>query len=126
MDHLFLVQVQLGKPPERIAAGREAAAEGFAVDAQAPQRLDPRVRLFVRAFFVLGPEQRKQIDAAGTRAGFDVQPHQRAPPASTSSMAASTAAVSTPDRQSGVWPTQRAGGRRIRLHGLQGRSIRTT
>ena len=30
-----------------------------------------------------------------------------------------------PSRQSGVWPTHRAGGLRIRLHGLHGRSMRT-
>ncbi len=29
-------------------------------------------------------------------------------------------------RQSGVWPTQRSGGSRMRLHGLHGRSTRTT
>jgi hypothetical protein len=37
-----------------------------------------------------------------------------------------TCVVSMPARQSGVWPAHRAGGCRMRLHGLQGKSIRTT
>ena len=124
-DRLLLVQVELREPPERIPAQREAAAEGRAVDLQTPEALDPRTGLFVGALFVGRLQVIEQIDPPRSGARVDVERDHRTSGPRTSSIAASTRATTMPDRQSGVWPTQRAGGRRIRLHGLHGRSMRT-
>src|SRR5688572_14330344 len=50
------------------------------------------------------------------RKNRDARPHEAS---SISFAARSTTAESIPARQSGTWPRQRAGGRRMRLQGLQ-------
>ena len=49
----------------------------------------------------------------------------RAAASSTDRAAVNTVSVVTSVRQSGMWPTQRAGGSRMRLQGAHGRSTRT-
>ena len=43
-DHALLVEIQLGEPPQRIAAIREPIPQRLAVHVDVPQRLDPRIR----------------------------------------------------------------------------------
>ena len=107
-DRLPLVQVQLGKPPQRVAAQREPSAKRHPVDRESSQRLDPGVLLVVGPLLGAGIQIREQIDAAAFRSDGNLDGHHRRTgsgdrrSASTASIAWSTAAVSTPLRQSGV------------------------
>jgi hypothetical protein len=122
---LGLVQIEFGEPPQRVAAEHESAAKRLTVDEKAAHSLDPGVGVVVRALLVPAFQTGEEVHLAPRAGGPYVETHQRASPPRTSSIAASTAAVPTPARQSGAWPTHRAGGSRMRLHGLHGRSTRT-
>src|SRR4051794_32552863 len=134
-DDAPLVEIELGEPPQRIAAEQKAVAERYAVDARVAQALDPAVRFVVGPIGGVGRKVRTKVDglARTARANHDARATAHYAPRaagiagrpSTSSAASSTRETAMPSRQSGVWPTHRAGGLRTRLHGLHGRSMRT-
>src|SRR5262249_40325194 len=86
------------------------------------QLLDPLVGVDLGPFGGLGVEMTVELRGQrdrGHRTPGDANDAARLRPAAT------TASTVTPSRQSGTWPTQRSGGRRTPLHGLQGGSTRT-
>ena len=126
------VQIQLDEPPQRIAAMPQPIAQGHAVDPRVPECLDPadgidRAGLARRRVEVVRESDRLAPAAGGLDDDCAVGGHvaRSGVRSASSDMAASrTASTPMPSRQSGTWPRQRSGGRRMRLHGLQGRSIR--
>ena len=130
VDDAFLVQEQLGEPPQRVAAVVEPIAQRSAGDVDVAQALDPRVgaaRRFVGDGAGAVLVEIDRVEAAGALDG-EAADHARAASvsATSDSAAAVTASTVTPVRQSGVWPWQRAGGLRIMLQGAHHRSTRTT
>src|SRR6185295_8137207 len=70
-DRLLLVQVQLGKPPERVAAAGEPAPEGFAVDGQLAEAFDPGMGVAMRLLVARRVEIPVEADLAHAAGGFD-------------------------------------------------------
>ena len=62
-DRLLLVKIELGEPPERVAAVGKPPPHRQAADIQAPQVLDPRDRAFRRAFGLRGIEIGRELHA---------------------------------------------------------------
>ena len=69
----LLVQVELGEPPETVTAVGEALAERAPVDADVPQRLDPRVGVCGRLLVAGGIQVVSEADAAMSVAGVDFE-----------------------------------------------------
>src|SRR5215218_8076706 len=110
-------------------------AHWLAFHVQEPQPLDPAV--FTRGRPVFGGCIQVVAEPDAPRSGPAVYENDvvvdhalgecaRAAPSSTARAAVNTLSVVTSARQSGVWPTHRSGGRRMRLHGAHGKSTRTS
>ena len=78
-DDAHAVQVDLGEPPERIAAMCEPVPQRCAVHARVAQVFDPLIGRDVGALGRLGVAQAVDGDRPSTRRGFNLEGAHRAP-----------------------------------------------